>query len=580
MAKVIGIDLGTSNSVAAHIERGKPTVIPNAEGGRLTPSVVAVTEDGRRLVGQLAKSRSGANPEDTVASIKRQMGSDSRLRLGGRELTPQEISSFILSKVKTDAEDYLGEPVEKAVISVPAYFNDSQRQATKDAGTIAGLDVIRMINEPTAAALAYGLNNQNIHHILVWDVGGGTFDVSILELGKGMFDVKAVSGDTWLGGDDWDQRIADFLAGELLRRVGVDVRDNRPALQRLKDIGEKAKIELSSSQMAYIRVPFASNSCNDQYLDVGLSRREFTGLTQDLVGKMISPTRQALADARLEPKDIDRVILVGGATRMPAVRKLCRELLGKEPYTDIDPDEVVAIGAAIQAGILVGELEKVTLLDVTPLSLGIETKGGIFARIIERNAKVPTSAGQVFSTAVDNQPEVDIHALQGEREVACHNVSLGRFQLTDIPLAPRGEPMIEVVFSIDSDGILHVSATDLHTGNESGLRIQSSRLSSQEIERMIEEAKAYANEDRLRREDIETLIKADNLIRAAEEMIDRTAVRLHDRQIAKTKAKVSAVKGAVASEDSELIRLRTRELQEAVEGLYEGQKEATASRAT
>ncbi|NQT48967.1 MAG: molecular chaperone DnaK, partial [Chloroflexi bacterium] len=537
------------------------------EGGRLTPSVVAMTGKGRRLVGQLAKRQAVANPEKTVASIKRRMGSDFRVRLDGKEFTPQEVSSLILGKIKADAEDYLGEPVEKAVISVPAYFNDSQRQATKDAGTIAGLDVIRIISEPTAAALAYGLDNQDVHNILVWDVGGGTFDVSILELGKGMFDVKAVSGDTWLGGDDWDQRIADFLAGELLRRVGVDVRDNRPALQRLKDIGEKAKIELSSSQMAYIRVPFASNSCNDQYLDVGLSRREFTGLTQDLVGKMISPTRQALADARLEPKDIDRVILVGGSTRMPAVRQLCRELLGKEPYTDIDPDEVVAIGAAIQAGILVGELEKVTLLDVTPLSLGIETKGGIFARIIERNAKIPTSTGQVFSTAVDNQPEVDIHALQGEREVACHNVSLGRFQLTDIPLAPRGEPRIEVVFSIDSDGILHVSATDLHTGNESGLRIQSSRLSAEEVDRMVEEARAYAEEDRRWREEVESGIEADNLISAAEDMIDRAVGRLHETEVAEVEAKVLAVKAAIASGDNGLIKQRTQELQEVLKGI-------------
>jgi len=581
MAKVIGIDLGTTNSVAAFIENGKPKVMPNAEGGRLTASVVALTEDGRRLVGQLAKRQAVANPEKTVASIKRRMGSDFRVRLDGKEFTPQEVSSLILGKIKADAESYLGEKVAKAVITVPAYFNDSQRQATKDAGTIAGLDVIRIISEPTAAALAYGLDNQDVHNILVWDLGGGTFDVSVLELGKGIFEVKAVSGNTWLGGDDWDQHIVDYLADEFQREHGVDLRKHTIALQRLKEAAERAKIELSNSQVTSIKLPLIfGNTQHPKHLDITLSRQKFEGLTQDLLGKMVSPTRQALADAKLEPESIDRVILVGGATRMPAVQQLCRGLLGKEPYKDIDPDEVVAIGAAIQAGVLSGELEKVTLLDVTPLSLGIETRAGIFAGIIERNAKIPASASQIFSTAFDNQPEVDIHVLQGEREMACYNVSLGRFQLTDIPLAPRGVPRIEVAFNIDANGILQVSATDLYTENESGLRIQSSRLSPEEIERMIEEAKVYAEEDKRRRDEVEIGIKADNLIYAAEKIVAQKGDRLDGTQLAEIEAKVLAVKAALASGDIEVIKLRTQELQEVVRELYSEEEVITSARAT
>ncbi len=581
MAKVIGIDLGTTNSVAAFIENGKPTIIPSAEGGRLTPSVVALTEDGRRLVGQLARRQAVANPEKTIVSIKRRMGSDYKVRLDRKEFTPQAISSLILGKLKADAESYLGERIEKAVITVPAYFNDSQRQATKDAGTIAGLDVIRIINEPTASALAYGLDKQDVHNILVWDLGGGTFDVSILELGKGIFEVKAVNGNTWLGGDDWDQRIVDYLADEFYREHGIDLRQDRMALQRLKEAAEKAKIELSNSQVSSIKLPFIFQDNHDtKHLDITLTRERFEGLTRDLLEKMVIPTKQTLADAKFEPEAIDRVILVGGATRMPAVQQLCRELLSKEPYRDINPDEVVALGAAIQAGVLSGELEKVTLLDVTPLSLGIETRGGIFAPIIERNAKIPTSSSQIFSTAFDNQPEVDIHVLQGEREMACYNVSLGRFQLTDIPLAPRGVPRIEVAFNIDANGILQVSASDLYTDNETKLRVESSRLSSEEIERMLEEAKIYAEGDKRRREEVEIGIKADNLIYAAEKIDEQTEDRVNEAQLEELEARVLEVKAALASGDSELIKSRTQDLQELVKELYKEKEVINSARAS
>ena len=581
MSKVIGIDLGTTNSVAAFIENGKPRVMPNAEGGRLTPSVVALTEDGRRLVGQLAKRQAVANPENTVTSIKRRMGSDYKVRLDRKELTPQEVSALILGKVKTNAESYLGERIEKAVITVPAYFNDSQRQATKDAGIIAGLDVIRIINEPTASALAYGLHNQDIHNVLVWDLGGGTFDVSILELGKGIFEVKAVNGNTWLGGDDWDQLVIDYLADEFHREHGVDLRQDRIALQRLKEAAEKAKIELSSRHVASIKLPFIFQDNHDtKHLDMTLTREGFEQLTDDLLEKMVSPTKQALADSKLEPEDIDRVILVGGATRMPAVQQLCRELLGKEPYRDINPDEVVAMGAAIQAGVLSGELEKVTLLDVTPLSLGIETRGGIFAKIIERNAKIPTSSSEIFSTAADNQPEVDIHVLQGEREMAGYNMGLGRFQLSDIPLAPRGVPRIEVAFSIDANGILQVSAKDLYTEDEARLRVESSRLSSEEIERMVKEAKIYAEEDKRKREEVEIGIKADNMLYAAEKVAQQAGDRLDGTQLEELEARVLEVKAALASGDSEAIKSRTRELQELVKELYTEKEVITSARTT
>jgi len=580
MAKVIGIDLGTTNSVVAFIENGKPKVIPNAEGSRLTPSVVALTQDGRRLVGQLAKRQAVANPEKTIASIKRRMGSDFRVNIDGKKYTPQEISSLILHKLKVDAESYLGERIEKAVITVPAYFNDSQRQATKDAGVIAGLDVIRIINEPTASALAYGLDNEDVHSILVWDLGGGTFDVSILELGSGIFEVKAVSGNTHLGGDDWDQRIVDYLADRFHKEHGIDLRKDKMVLQQLREAAEKAKIELSNSQSASIKLPSIFHDDHDtKHLDITVTRGKFEELTRDLLEKMITPTKQALADAKLEPEALDRVILVGGASRMPAVQQLCRELLGREPYKDINPDEVVAIGAAIQAGILSGELEKATLLDVTPLSLGIETRGGIFAKIIERNTKIPTSSSQIFSTAFDNQPEVDIHVLQGEREMACYNVSLGRFQLTDIPLAPRGAPRIEVAFNIDVNGILQVSARDLYTDNETNLRVESSKLSSEEIERMLEEAKTYAEEDKRRREEVEIGIKADNLIYAAEKIVEQMGDRLYEN-LEELEARVLELKAALASGDSKTIKSKSQDLQELVKELYTEKEAITGARAT
>lgn len=571
MAKAIGIDLGTTNSVVAFVEGGQATIIPNAEGGRLTPSVVAFTKDGKRLVGELAKRQAIANPQHTIASIKRHMGSDYKVRIDDKEYTPQEISSLILRKLKTDAENYLGEKIKKAVITVPAYFNDNQRQATKDAGTIAGLDVVRIINEPTAASLAYGLDKEGVHTILVWDLGGGTFDVSILELGEGVFEVKAVNGNTWLGGDDYDDRIMDYLVTEFQKEHGIDLRKDKVALQRLKEAAEKAKIELSSVSITDIKLPFLVTDGDDsKHLDITLTREKFEELTVDLLQKMVSPTRQALADAELEPDDIDRVVLVGGATRMPSVQRLIKELIGKEPYKDINPDEVVAIGAAIQAGILAGEVRKAVLVDVTPLSLGIETQGGIFAKIIERNTAIPTSCGQIFTTAADNQTEVDIHVLQGEREMAMYNVSLGRFQLTGIPPAPRGMPQIEVTFDIDADGIVHVSAEDLHTEKEQSMRITSPKaLSEEEVKRMIEEAQAYAEEDRKQREEVEIRIQGDSMIHAAQMTMEEAARRLDETKVEEIEKAILKVKTALANDDSQEIKSKTEELEELIRALHE-----------
>ncbi|GFP26784.1 molecular chaperone DnaK [Candidatus Hakubella thermalkaliphila] len=571
MAKAIGIDLGTTNSVVAFVEGGQATIIPNAEGGRLTPSVVAFTKDGKRLVGELAKRQAVANPEHTIASIKRHMGSDYKVRIDDKEYTPQEISSLILRKLKTDAENYLGEKIKKAVITVPAYFSDSQRQATKDAGTIAGLDVVRIINEPTAASLAYGLDKEGVHTILVWDLGGGTFDVSILELGEGVFEVKAVNGNTWLGGDDYDDRIMDYLVTEFQKEHGIDLRKDKVALQRLKEAAEKAKIELSSVSITDIKLPFLVTDGDDsKHLDITLTREKLEELTVDLLQKMVGPTRQALADAELEPDDIDRVVLVGGATRMPSVQRLIKELIGKEPYKDINPDEVVAIGAAIQAGILAGEVRKAVLVDVTPLSLGIETQGGIFAKIIERNTTIPTSCGQIFTTAADNQTEVDIHVLQGEREMAMYNMSLGRFQLVGIPPAPRGMPQIEVTFDIDADGIVHVSAKDLHTEKEQSMRITSPKaLSEEEIKWMIEEAQAYAEEDRKQREEVEIRIQADSMIHAAQMTMEEAARRLDETKVEEIEKAILKVKTALANDDSQEIKSKTEELEELIRALHE-----------
>jgi len=562
--------LGTTNSVVATLEDGQPKVLPNAEGDRLTPSVVAFTLDEGRLVGKLAKRQGVANPERTVISIKRRMGSDYRVRIGLKQYTPQEISALILQKLKNDAENYLGEKIEKAVVTVPAYFNDAQRQATKDAGRIAGLEVIRIINEPTAAALAYGLDKEDIHTILVWDLGGGTFDVSILDLGEGVFEVKAVNGNTWLGGDDWDKQIMDYLADEFQKEHGIDLRKDRIARQRLREAAEKAKIELSSALTTCVRLPFIVTSENSsKHLEITLTRAKFEDITQDLLQKMISPTKQALADARLKPQNINRVILVGGATRMPAVQELARELLGKQPYKHIDPDEAVAMGAAIQAGVLTGNMKDIVLVDVTPLSLGIETLGGVFAKIIERNTSIPISCGQIFTTAADNQTTVDIHVLQGEREMTAHNMSLGRFQLMDIPPAPRGIPRIELIFDIDANGILHVSAQDLHTGNEQRIKITSSTaLSKEEIERMIKEAQAHAGEDKEKREKVEIGIRADNMIAAAEVAIQEEKDKVGNIEIEELEKGILNLKAALASGDPQQIKSRTEQLEELIKSLY------------
>ena len=474
MTRAVGIDLGTTYTVVAVIEDGQPKVITNAEGQRLTPSVVAFTKNGQPLVGQIAKRQATTNPERTIASIKRHMGSDYKVSIGEKKYTPQEISSLILRKVKTDTEQYLGESIEKAVITVPAYFNDRQRQATREAGIIAGLDVIRIISEPTAAALAYGLHREDIHTVLVWDLGGGTFDVSILEIETGIFEVRAVSGNTWLGGDDFDQRVMDYLAEQYRQTYGVDF--PRAAKQRLKEAAEKAKLDLSIMSSTSIYMPFIDgDNGTSTHVNLTINREKFQECTRDLLDRIILPTRQALLDAKLEPHDIGRVILVGGATRMPAIKELARQLFGKEPYQGINPDEVVALGAAIQAGMLLGVIDKAILLDVLPLSLGIKTQGGLFTRIIRRNTPLPASEARIFTTADDNQTSVDIHVLQGERELTIDNIPLGKFQLHDIPQLPRGTLKIEVAFNVDVDGIVNVSATDLFTENTQSVRVFSQK---------------------------------------------------------------------------------------------------------
>lgn len=595
MPKSIGIDLGTTFSVVAYLEAGRPVVIPDAEGSRLTPSVVGFLKDGKRLVGQLAKLQAIANPDGTIFSIKRHMGrrtyldldglSDNRevirqikrrmgsgywVRFEDREYTPEEISAMILQKVKGDAESYLGEKIEKAVISVPAYFNISQRQATIDAATIASLEVMRIVDEPTAAALAYGLDMEDIHTILVWDLGGGTFDVSILELGEGVFEVKAVNGNTWLGGDDYDQRIVDHLADEFQQEYGIDLREDKVALQRLKEVAEKAKIELTDAEITRIKIPFINAGQGSKHWETTLTRAEFVALTQDLLQKMVGPTKQAIADAGLEPEDIDRVILVGGATRMPAVRELIRQLISKEPYKDIHPDEVVAMGAAIQAGILTGEIAGKVLIDVTPLSLGIETQGGIFTKIIERNTTVPVSQGQIFTNAADNQTSMDIHVLQGEREMAIYNMTLDRFELTGIPATARGEARVEVTFDINADGILHVSTSDLYTDNSQKLRISPRfyGLPREEISRMMEEAEKYAEEDQKRREEVEIGIKADNMVRAARQIIEEAGRDIDSSLLDDVERGILEVQTAVARGHSQEIRSRTEELEKVIRALY------------
>ncbi len=559
--KVVGIDLGTTNSVIAVVEGGQPVVIPNAEGSRITPSVVAFTKDGQRLVGQLAKRQAVVNPERTVVSIKRKMGSDYKVVIDGKAYTPQEISAMILQKLKQDAEAYLGVPIKKAVITVPAYFTDAQRQATKDAGTIAGLEVLRIINEPTASALAYGLDKEGEQKILVFDLGGGTFDVSILEVGDGVFEVKATCGDNHLGGDDWDQRIIDWLIEEFKKETGIDLRNDRMAMQRLKEAAEKAKIELSSMAETIISLPFiTADHTGPKHLEKTLTRAKFEELTYDLVERLVGPTMRALEDAKLSPSDISKVLLVGGATRMPMVQRKVKELLGKEPSKEINPDECVAIGAAIQAAILAGEVKDVVLVDVTPLSLGIETLGGVFTKIIERNTPIPVSKSQIFTTAADNQTTVEIHVLQGERPMAADNVSLGRFILTGIPPAPRGVPQIEVTFNIDVNGILQVSAKDLATGKEQAITIKSTRLSEEEIERMRKEAELHAEEDKRRKELAEARNQADSLIYSTERTMRDFKDKITDAEREELNKAIGELRKVMSGEDINAIKKAMEDL--------------------
>lgn len=555
MGKVIGIDLGTTNSCVAVMEGGEPIVIPNPEGSRITPSVVAFTKTGERLVGQVAKRQAVTNPDRTVISIKRDMGSSRKIGIDEKDYTPQEISAMVLTKLKQDAEAYLGEKVTQAVITVPAYFNDSQRQATKDAGKIAGLEVLRIINEPTAASLAYGLDKEHSHKILVYDLGGGTFDVSILEIGDGVFEVLATNGNNRLGGDDFDQRIVDYVALEFKKEYGIDLRNDKMALQRLREASEKAKVELSGVLTANINLPFiTADASGPKHLDYTLTRAKFDEITSDLVLKTEGPTLTALKDANLTPNDIDKIILVGGSTRTPAVQALVKKLTGKDPFKGINPDECVAVGAAIQAGVLAGEVKDVLLLDVTPLSLGIETLGAVFTRLIDKNTTIPTKKSQIFSTAADGQTSVEIHVLQGEREMAAGNKTLGRFILDGIPPAPRGIPQIEVTFDIDSNGIAHVSAKDTGTGKEQKITITAStNLTDKEIQEAVKEAQKFADEDNKRKQLVEATNNADSLIYNTTKTLKDMSDKVDQGDKDRLHEEIDIVKKALETKDADKI---------------------------
>ena len=564
MSKIIGIDLGTTNSCVAVMEGGEPVVIPNAEGARTTPSVVGFTKTGERLVGQVAKRQAITNPENTISSIKRKMGTAEKVHAGGKDYTPEEISAMILAKLKADAEAYLGEPVTEAVITVPAYFNDSQRQATKNAGTIAGLNVKRIINEPTAASLAYGIDKESDQKIMVYDLGGGTFDVSIIEMGDGVTEVLATNGDTHLGGDDFDQRIIDWMAEDFQKENNIDLRKDKMAAQRLKEAAEKAKIELSSATSTNINLPFITADANGpKHLDMTLTRAKFNELTADLVDRTMAPVRKALADAGLKASDLAKVLMVGGSTRIPAVYDAVKKELNCEPFKGINPDECVAVGASIQGGVLQGDVKGLLLLDVTPLSLGIETLGGVCTKIIERNTTIPTKKSQVFSTAADGQTSVEIHVLQGEREMAQYNKSLGKFQLTGIAPAPRGVPQIEVSFDIDANGIVHVTAKDLGTGNEQNITITAStNLSEDEINRAVKEAEQFANEDKKRKDEVETRNHADTLVYETEKTMKELGDKIAESDKSRINAEVENVKSALNGSDSEAIKAATEKLTE------------------
>ena len=563
MSKVIGIDLGTTNSCVAVLEGGEPVVIANAEGNRTTPSIVGFAKNGERLVGETAKRQAITNPDRTIISIKRHMGTDYKVNIDGKDYTPQDISAMVLMKLKADAESYLGEKVTQAVITVPAYFTDSQKQATKDAGKIAGLEVLRIVNEPTAAALAYGLDKADSDHkILVYDLGGGTFDVSVLELGDGMFTVLATNGNNRLGGDDFDKCLIDFMADTFKSEHGIDLRNDKMSMQRLKDAAEKAKKELSSSQTTNVNLPFITAGPEGPlHLDMNITRAKFDQLTSDLVQKTIEPMKKAMADAGVTNSDLEKVILVGGSTRIPAVQEAVKKVTGKEPYKGINPDECVAIGAAIQAGVLTGEVNDVLLLDVTPLSLGIETLGGVFTKLIDRNTTIPTKKSQIFSTAADNQTAVDIHVLQGEREMAAYNTTLGRFQLTGIPAAPRGIPQIEVTFDIDANGIVNVSAKDMGTGKDQRITISSStKLSDEEIQQKVKEAEQFAAEDKKKKEEVEIRNQADTLVYETEKSMKELEDKLSDDEKAKVNTALEDLKKALEGTDVDAIKAKTEAL--------------------